>query len=147
MTKMITAFLLILNTPFVSSCSTKMGAVGYDASGRPVPIPIFSTSADVVGELTLTIDAHGQSVLDLRAPPPQIYPIQRIAILDRKQTQIIGYQEIPLVPGIYHSHSHQSFFNGLAKTFRSLSNVVGTIGAAFVGVEWAKLGELGARGR
>ena len=119
--------------------STKVGSFGIDERGRPVPIPGIGVGGDVIGDVTLRIDGHGLANIDVKTPPALTeMPVMRVAVLDRKGTTILGYNEIPMMTGIYHGRVNDGMWAGMSKLGRSLSNLAGTVLSGWLGIEFAR---------
>jgi hypothetical protein len=115
--------------------STNLGTVGFDSHGRPVPIPGVGVGGDVIGDISLRIDGHGRANIDVKTPPGlKSFPVIRQAVLDKKGTMILGYNEIPMMTGIYHSSTNTSIWSGISRFARSLSNLAGTAFAGLIGI-------------
>jgi len=133
-------WLALLPVIALSGCATThMGTIGFDPSGRPVPIPGIGVGGDVVGDVLLRIDGHGHANISVTTPPALTeIPMMRVAVLDRKGTQILGYNEIPMMTGIYHGRVNDGVWSGMTRFARGLSNLAGTVLSGWMGIEFAR---------
>lgn len=62
---------------------------------------------------------------------------RRVAILNKAKTEVIGYTEETIVPGLYVSEANRSLGDAFSKGIRSVGSVAGTVLAGFAGIEAA----------
>jgi hypothetical protein len=96
-------------------------------------------------QLVAAIHADMPGVSEIQSPSVRIAFAQagsgtvvRTAVLNKARTRVIGWNESPVVSGVFVSEPTRAWGDAFAKSFRSIGSVVGTAFAGMAGIAAAQ---------